>query len=67
MEALWGLWSDDDSGYLTEKQFKMGLESLNLSPNSINKIYDEVDIDGNGSISLMEFASWYFPDQVRAP
>ncbi|KAK3280649.1 hypothetical protein CYMTET_11522 [Cymbomonas tetramitiformis] len=65
--SMWKCWGNGSEGCeLDAFQFRNVLKSLGVGsddPEEVNDFYDQVDTDGNGKISLIEFKEWWFNQQ----
>lgn len=62
LKALWSMWDADGSGELDPEEFRRALAMLNISAAEAETVYHSIDDDGNGFISLDEFARWWLTD-----
>eukprot|EP00854_Cymbomonas_tetramitiformis_P012673 gene12673-14981_t len=75
VEERWLVWDADLSGQISEDEFDEVLDDMglgHLDQKALRALFNEIDLDGNGTLSKEEVLDWWVnkqnflrPDQVK--
>jgi len=60
---IFAVYDTDGSGQLDESEFVAGLCNVGFAEEEATQIYNEVDVDGEGGVSAVEFEAWWVQSQ----
>jgi len=63
VDRMWQQWDPEDTGELDKGAFKRALETLGVNDvDDFEMLYDQIDLDGGGTIDKVEFIAWWFAE-----
>jgi len=68
VEAAFDLADEDENGEIDPIEFRsleLILVEAGFNPNDVKQAFNDMDSDGNGTISKGEFVAWWFSAEVR--